>query len=160
LFMGRYDWTEKFIDTYFTVLKEEEQLDQLNFNTAKLEFARGNFRKVIPMLREVDYSSVFMLMDSRVLLLKTWYELGEWEAFEALLDSFNQLVSRNKLLSYHRENYLNLVQILRQLLKLDRSQKKRLLLLQQKIEATSPLIEKPWILEKIAAIDSKGSLPK
>ena len=150
LYLSLFDWVETCINRYTELLPEAEREGMESFNRAKLQFARGDYKSVVSLLNAVDYSNLFLRMDARVLLLKTWYELEDWDALESLLDSFKQLLARNKQLSYHRENYRNILSLLQAILRLDKTNAGKVNALQQRIEETKVLTEKRWLLSKLA----------
>lgn len=149
LYLNLYDWVETCIDRYTELLPANDRSGMESFNRAKLQFAKGNYKAVVGLLNEVDYSNLFLRMDARVLLIKTWYELGDTDALESLLESFKQLVVRNKQLSYHRENYLNIVALTQAIVRLDRTAGDKTQTLRKRIEATEALTEKRWLLDKL-----------
>jgi hypothetical protein len=52
----------------------------------------GTHREAMPLLARVDESDLFLNIDSRFLLLKMYYETGEWDALDALIASFKILL--------------------------------------------------------------------
>ena len=50
------------------------------------------------------------------MLLRIYFELGEYDALESLLDSFATYLRRQQDLGYHREHYRNLIHFVRRLL--------------------------------------------
>lgn len=144
-----YKWTEKFIREYSKQLDEHYQKDFFNYNLAKLYFEKKEHNKVIEMLREVEFKDIFITVDARTLLIKTYYELDEFETLGSQLDSFRQFVARKKGLAYHSKNYLNTIRFTRQLMQLLPRDKKPAENLRKKIESEAMLTEKAWLLEKI-----------
>lgn len=84
------------------------------------------------------------------MLLCMYYDLDEYDALEAHLEAFKTHLYRQKNLDYHRENYLNLVNFTKRLLHLDFHNKKKINELRDEIVTTNRLLEKEWLLEKIA----------
>ena len=125
--------------------------DMLSYNRAKLEFARGSFKQVVRLLHETEYNSIFLRIDARVLLAKTWYELGDTDALEALLDSFEGMMRRQHNLGYHPQNYLNMIRLTRHLLRLQPGDAKAGHKLRQDIQKAGALTEKSWLLSKLPA---------
>ncbi|MCY7330670.1 MAG: hypothetical protein LH618_19110 [Saprospiraceae bacterium] len=50
----------------------------------------------MPLLAQAGESDLLLNLDSRVMLLKIYYETGEWDALDALLASFRVLLLRKK----------------------------------------------------------------
>jgi len=84
------------------------------------------------------------------MLLKTYYELDELDAFESLADSFKVYLRRKKNLSdSHRRNYLNLVKYVQKLYQMIPEDQIALQKLQSKIKQAKHLADKNWILLKL-----------
>ena len=101
------------------------------------------------LLQQVDFDDIFMNMDAKVMLLKMYYHTQQLEALDALLNSFDVFLHRKKILSYHRDNYQNIVRLLRKLVNIPPFDKKGKQQLQTLIQATHPLTEKAWLLEQL-----------
>jgi len=133
-------------------LEEHFQKDYLNYNIAKLHFEKRDYNKVIEVLREVEFKDIFITIDARTLLVKTYFELDEYETLTSQLDSFRQFIVRKKELAYHSKYYLNTIRFIRQLMQLRPRESKLAEKLKKKIESEAMLTEKSWLLEKIAGI--------
>lgn len=145
-----FDWAEAFVKERSTLLEEKYRNDYLNYNLARLYFARKQYGQALQLLNQVEYHDVFVAADARTLLLKTYFELDEYDALDALLESFKQFVTRRKEVAYHRENYLNTIKFTRYLINLNGRDKARKEALGKKIQGTKILTEKTWLLEKLA----------
>ncbi len=145
-----FDWAEAFVKERSELLEEKYRSDYINYNLARLYFSRKQYGNALQLLNQVEYHDVFVAADARTLLLKTYFELDEYDALDALLESFKQFVTRRKELAYHKENYLNTIKFTRYLLNLNGRDKARKEALGKKIQATKILTEKTWLLEKLA----------
>ena len=65
---------------------------------ARVYFFKKEYDKVLELLQQVEYDDVFYLLDAKVALIKTFYELEEIDSLVALLDSFKMLLRRKKIL--------------------------------------------------------------
>ena len=110
------DWTEKFINNYRKLLPPEHQENAYTFNIARLYFFQKKYDDVLNLLQQVEYNDVFYLLDSKITLLKTFYELREFDSLSALLDSFKMLLRRKKIISEeYRIIYTRFVMFLKKL---------------------------------------------
>jgi len=97
---------------------------------------------------QVEYDDVFYGIDSRKLLLQTYYEINEIEPMYSLMDSFRTLLKRNKTISdTHLNNNLNLIRFIGKLLAA-KNQTPKLKKLKVEIAKTPSVAEKRWLLEK------------
>ena len=78
-----------------------------------------------------------------------YYELNEYEALEALIDSFRVYLNRKKVIAYHKTNYLNILAILKKLIYLEPHNKKEMNKLKNRILNEDILTERDWLLEQI-----------
>lgn len=109
-----YDWVRNFIEDYKARLSPSVAENAYSFNLANYFFAVEKYRKVLPLLIQVEYSDMRYKLDARALLLRTYYHLKETEAFYALCDAFNQLLLRNKdLTDFQRTGYQNMIRMSR-----------------------------------------------
>lgn len=146
-------WVEKFIFGYRDLIPHEHRENAFTYNLAKLYFSRHEYGEVLKLLQKVEYEDVFYNLDSKVMQLKIYYELEEFEALDSLIDSFRTFLRRNRLISdHHRTNYLNLIRFVKKLSRLRPRDKKRLDALQKEIAATHQLADTKWLKEKVASI--------
>ncbi len=89
------------------------------------------------------------------MLLVSYFEMSEMDALESLLESFKNLVYRQKDIGYHRGNYLNLIRFTHQLLRLHPSDDSARLKLEQRILDTGHVAEKEWLLRKVRGEEMK-----
>ncbi len=146
----QYEWTEHFLNNYSDKLTEEQRSDFLNYNLAKLYFEQRQFSEVVGQLSQVDYKDRSIALDARTLLLKTYLEMGEYEALIAMIDSFRQFIRRHKALGYHTKNYRNLLKYTRQVAELPPGNTTKRMLVKKQIEEENDLTEKQWLLAKLA----------
>lgn len=103
-------WTEQFIKDYAPKLNTKYRENSVLFNTALIHYHKKEYDKVIPLLQKVAYEEIFYGLDSKAILISTYFELDEDFALSSLLDSFKNFLTRNKDVSIEKKNaYLNLV---------------------------------------------------
>jgi hypothetical protein len=148
-----FSWVEGFIQNYTRRLPAAEQENALQYNMAQLYFQKKEYPKVLEQLREVEYQSIVYALGSKVLLLRTYFELGEYQALDSLIDSFRIYLRRNKLISNEvQQQYMNLLRFTRQLSSIAPYDKKRIEKIRRQIEACKALAVKKWLLEKAATL--------
>lgn len=150
--LKEFDWTRQFISTYAAHLTEKYRSDYQTYNLAKLQFELQEYSKAIGLLSQVDYTDVFVGADARTLLLKCYFELSEYEALDALFDSFRQYIERHKELAYHQENYLNTIRFTKRISNLKPKDEKAKGALKAKMAKTAILTERNWLLDKLEAL--------
>lgn len=155
---GNFDWTEQFLNQYREMLPPTERDNAFAFNLATLYFEKQDFTKALRTLQNVEFTDVTYHMGAKIMQLKAFYLLDEWEALQSLLDSTEQWLRRNKTLSpFGKTTNINFLRMLRQiglhterlsLRKTDWNAQKQVLVRQ--VHQTQPLANKEWLLKILA----------
>ncbi len=146
--LKEYEWVETFIHQYKERIKEDARERLFSYNLARLYFIKKEFEEIIPLLNRVDYKEVFLELSAKTILLQTYWELEEYPALSAFLDSFSVFIHRKKSLKSRRKPYLNLIKYIRKLMN-HKHQPQKLERILKDIQATSFLTEKGWLLKKV-----------
>lgn len=145
------EWLETFVKKYSKKIPANVQDSYRKFAWASLHFEKKKFQETIYLLNQIDYIDIFMMLDAKTALMKSYYELSEYDALESLLESFNQLLIRKKILGYHKEFYRTTSKVMKQLLHLSEYDKEKRRELREKIEDPNMRLQiKDWVLEKLA----------
>jgi hypothetical protein len=153
-----YAWVEHFLYEYNEKLPAEYRENALNYNLAKLSFAQKNYKKVIELLQIVAYQDLVYTLDSRTTLIKTYYELGEYEAMDSAAESFRLFLLRNKTASTTvKKTYQNFIRFIKKIVQLlDNQGTENSTTARKKLSATidaAPLVaDKKWLLLKLEKI--------
>jgi hypothetical protein len=144
-----YKWTDAFIDEYIGNLPKKEQDNAYTFNRARHYFATRKYDRVLELLESAEHNDIFYLLDSKTTLMKTYYELGEYQPLLSLKESFRILLRRKKLISEQNQvNYGNFARFTMKLFRADVKNKKQMAALKKGIEGAANMADKAWILEK------------
>ena len=147
--LKEFEWTEAFAQQYGDHLPPDQRAGLMAFGLAKLHFERQKYGEVITLLNSVEINDQLTFLDVKVLLLKAFYELNEFNTLESLLDSFKIYLIRKKKLGYHKDNYLNIIKLSKQLINLNPYDKSKREILRERISNTKILSEKKWLLQKL-----------
>lgn len=151
---GEYNWTEQFVQKYADYLPARIRENARMFNLAYVSFHQKNYERVIEYLRDVEYSDVVYSLGAKSMLLRTYYEQGEFLALDSLIDSFRIFLRRNKVISKNlKREYNNFLNLVKKLTTIVPSDKKAIAELHARVSATSYSMPKNWLLKKIAEID-------
>jgi len=142
-------WVEQFVKKYSKKITPSVQDSFRKFALALLNFEKGEYQDTIYLLNQIEYSDIFMMLDSKMILMKAYYEMDEYDALESLLESFNQLLIRKKILGYHKEIYRNSTKMIKQLLHLSEFDKDKRAELKEKVQNSKIAVVKGWLLEKL-----------
>ena len=148
--LKKYDWTEKFIIEYQKYLDDEVRENLVKFYLAQLNFYKKNFNKVIELLREYEYSDITYSLNSKTILIATYYEQNEFETLDFLLESFRVFINRHKQLpTGTKNNYLNYVKFVKKLMNTYSNDKDAIKKLREEFNETKGVVSANWLNEKI-----------
>ena len=124
---------------------------------AKVLFQQEAYSEVIQLLHTVEYDNIQYKLGTKLILVKTYYELNELQALEALIESFRVLLVRTTKISKDLKNrYIEFLRILKKLTYLNTYDKEEFLKLQEQINEKKQIVGKKWILEKLAMKNKKA----
>lgn len=158
------DWVKNFIEVYREHLHPDVRDNAYRFNLASYYYATQQYTEVLHLLIQVEYSDMRYNLGAKALLLRTYYDLDEYDALCSLADSFKQYLLRNKLMAdVRRQGYHNLFKFTRRAaairLNLDfiRREKSRQELdkLERQIQKTDDIFNKGWLVEKVAGLKGR-----
>ncbi len=139
-----------FLDSYRSFLPAAERKLYYEYNLARYYFANQDFERAMPLLNQLGGTQIFLLLDAKIMLLKMYYELDEYDLLEAHLHSFGQFLHRKRsALSYHQTNYKNIIALTKQLMLADLNDKNVAENLRKLIAQTNPLTEREWLLQQV-----------
>lgn len=148
--LGKLEWTESFIHTYQDKLPDDFRENAVKFNLAQLYFYQKKYDEVISLLQEVEYEDFTYNLNSKTILLTTYYEIDDLEPLYFLMESFRVYLRRQKGLPQNRkEPYIELIKYTKQLTKLRKRDKESLDKLMAKVEETPGMASRKWFIEKI-----------
>lgn len=152
--LKEYDWTQDFIYRYATKLPLDIRETVFNYTLAALHFDRKEYNEALLCLMKINPIDPYYGLNYRALLCKTYYELSEFMALNANLESFRVFVLREKQLSeYNNLSYKNFINVLKRLIRCKEKKKKTADNLLTEMSSMEPLVHKQWLLEKIQELN-------
>lgn len=159
--LNELDWVKKFIEIYKEKLDPEALENAYTFNLAAYYYEADQLEQVLDLLVKVEYSDIRYRVHAKSLLLRTYYDLNEYEALLSLSESFRLYLQRNSQLSEsRRDGFLNLVKFTKRAFHIKnnisilRKEKLRQELgkLQHEIGSASTIFNQSWLNTKIAEL--------
>ena len=149
--LGHFSWTQSFISEYGAFLPPDKRENAVTFNLATLYFYQKDFRKVIELLREVDYEELTYNLNSKNMLLLTYYELDELDPLSSLMDSFRVWLNRHKdIAKPRRQSYLALISFTRKLTRILPGDKTAIDKLKREIsDHPTDIASEKWLREEL-----------
>lgn len=145
---GQNSWVETFIGRHIQDLATHEQENALTYNTAYLKFSNGDYHAALRLLQNVEFTDIYYQLDMRSVILKCYYEMGDYEALNYHLSAFRLFLSRNKEISeYQRTIYRNLIRYSGKIMQAN-AQKSKAKELISEIEKVKQIADYSWVRKK------------
>lgn len=157
---GNLDWMEKFIRDYEKNILPEQKESLSAWAMASLYYERKKFSEALSKLQNVKNDHFLTKHDIKLLMLKIFYELGEFETAITFADSYRHMVENDKTYSeMHRNSHRCFAIYYSKLIKLVANNNlKELPFLKNEVEHSASN-SKEWLLEKIIKkIDKPDSI--
>lgn len=146
LINGQIAEAKDFIESFQQKIRKEWREEAVNIALAEVYFHEKNYDETITHLNRLHFKEIGYFLNSRIILLKTFYELDSIDPMLYFLASFIMFLRRNKQIpKITRESNLNFANLLNTIVNKLPSQAKGLM---QKIEKTNPLSERAWLVQK------------
>ena len=146
---GEGAWAEQFLEEAQALLMPAVRENTYRYNLAICFFRKSDYSRTLELLREVESNEIFVQLDIRRMLLRVYFELGEWMALDSLLASFKAYLLRKNDLGYHREIYLNLIKFTKKLARHHDGNRRKRHLLAERIRQVPQIADREWLLEKL-----------
>ncbi|MFM7402005.1 MAG: hypothetical protein ACKO4W_13990, partial [Bacteroidota bacterium] len=147
--VGEIEWAGQFINDYALFLESRHREASVRLNLARVAYLKKDYRAAMLNLQEADYKDLINNLIAKNLLLKIYYETDEFDALDAHLQSMQRFISRQRVIGYHRDNYLNIIRFTRKLTQLKWSDAAEIMSFRNQIDSAAPLTEKDWFFEII-----------
>ncbi len=157
--LGEFEWTNHFIESHTKFVQPEIRESIYHFNKGTLAFYQSNYKDAMYHLNEMDKMDLSFELGRKTILLRSYYELGEEIAFDALCKSFKEFIHSQKGMAGRlKKAYVNFAIVLRQIERIrskGKSNTDKLDRLRSKINAYEYLSNKPWLTEKVRELADK-----
>ena len=150
--LDKLDWAEEFVKKRKDQLPPDTRQNTYSFNLARVYRFQKKYDKTLVLLRNVEYEDIGYNLISKMMLTISYFELGEYEALDAFIESFKLFLKRKEkiITEQRRSSYLNLLHYVRLLMRHIRGDKADLEKLRQAIEKDkSMIVNHEWLLEKV-----------
>lgn len=153
----KYDWMEKFINDYESKINPEQRESLTAWAKATRLYARKEYESALAELHKVKNIHFLSKHDIRILQMKIYYELKDYDSGLFLADTYKKMVQNDKVLSeIHRRSNRNFAGFYSRILRnLSNGKIDELDFLRGEIEKT-PTNSREWLLEKIGLETGKA----
>jgi hypothetical protein len=152
--LGNYSWAEQFINDYSEKLPIAFRQNAITYNLAQVYFYQKKHDKVIELLREVEYEDMAYNLNSKTLLIATYYETDEIEPLYSLFESFRAYLNRHKdIPEQKKRRYSNLIKFTKRLTKIIPGDKVAVEKLKKELQKNTNVPSLNWLKEKLAELE-------
>ena len=148
--LEKYDWVRQFLDDYKPFLHSKEREAVYSYNLATYYFRKKDYDNAQILFQRADFGDILTNLAAKAMLLRIYVETNSEDALESLLDSFQTYIQRQKEIGYYKDNYLNFIRIVRKIRHLNPNDKAQKKALWEEVSAMKNIVEKDWLLEKLA----------
>ena len=151
--LKEFDWTRKFIAEKSIDLPEESREGALKYNSAALYFVTEDYAACRDLLANAQFRDVFYTMDANSLVLKSLFELGEFDAVIQHCSIFLELIAEANDLSENQSRpYANLASLTRRLAEIKLGSRNPLGALIGEIQAAREVADLKWLRAKVEEV--------
>jgi hypothetical protein len=147
--IGQIQWVSLFISEYGQFLEKKLRDSTIQMNLARIQHTQRNYTEALGHLAQFESKDQANNLLARSLQLKIYYEMNDFDALELHLQSMRVFIRRQRVIGYHKNNYLNIIKFTQKLMSHNPNDKAERVALKQRIEAEERLTEKEWFLEML-----------
>ena len=153
--LGKYQWVENFIGEYEQYLPEEHRKNAVTYNLAQLYFYQKKYEQVLQQLQFVEYEDPAYNLNSKSMMIATYYELDEIEPLDSLFQSFRAYLNRHQkdIPEKSRQRYINLIKFTKKLTNIRPKDKQAIEKLKKEIDESGGVVSVNWLKEKISELE-------
>lgn len=153
--LGEFDWTEKFLNDYSALLPEDKRENAYSYNMANYLFYKEEYDKAQTVLVNVQFKDFKYHINATILLMRTYYKIGDTEALLQVIETFRIFLMRNKDLPHiQKKGYSNYLRFKKRLAVIKNSAHilsskeyaEKMNSLKQAIEKTDYVYNTDWLL--------------
>ena len=159
--LEEYGWTDAFMAEYQDRLDPAEKENVLAYNQANAAFHQGDYNRTLELLQQVEFTDAYYHLDSKALLLKTYYETAEWDSLQSLIEAYKVYLKRDKQISdYQNKVFGNLIRYTNTLMRYKRGRPVDLNKLSEAVEETREIANLAWLRSKLSDAQMVGPSTK
>ncbi|MEL7342744.1 MAG: hypothetical protein AAGM67_19825, partial [Bacteroidota bacterium] len=158
---GEIAWVDHFMERFYPLVATPHRENVYNLSRVSLLAAQGQLSAAVRLLQKVRFTDVYYQLSAKHLLLRCYYESGDWEMIPFSIASFQAFLQRNReISSQNRRNHLNFLKLFRRLFRLSERQhlfseadwKKRSTQLQKKLIQASQTSHLGWLKDQLTTL--------
>ena len=156
-----FQWTEQFIHQYKDRLRPEIRENAALYNLASFYYERKDYKRALQQLYNVELTDSSYHVGAKIIQVKSYYELNEYEAFLSLFEAFKKYIQRNKELSdYQKNTNIAFLKFSKKIFQLKNSKsliskaawRKKYNTVNEQLATPQPLANKEWLMNVVKGL--------
>jgi hypothetical protein len=149
-------WLENFVENHKEDIEPEYYNEVYNLSMAKIHFYSRKFELTLKHLNNIEYKSPTYYVNAKTILLKTLYEMGDYDGMKYTLDSLKHYIYRNNaLVNQQVHNIKMVIKYFKYLIKLRGKNFTALQKFLEMLEREKTFVpERNWLTEKITELSN------
>ena len=149
--LNDFDFAKQFIEQYKKWLPAESRENAYHFNLAYYHFFQKQFGHTVELLNQVEFTDTYYHLDTKILLVKCYYELDEAIALFGIIETLKLYLLRNKMASLaNKQVYNQFLGHVKKLMRIKLGSRSSLQNLRHQIVSSNkPNALSSWLIEKM-----------
>ena len=152
--LKEFEWTKAFLEKYKEKLPKNNRENAYNYSLARFYYGQKMYKETFATLLHVQFTEVVYHTGATELLIRSYYELEDYEALLSLLETFRIYIIRNKkMTTANKKGYTNYCRFAKKLVLLKNSRitytkqdyLEKMTSLYKKVSETPNIINKQWL---------------
>ncbi len=146
--LAEISWVEEFIKEFSKKINQKYRDNAVKFNSARLSLFKKDYDTLIDLLNEVEFDDLVYTLDSKLMLIIAYYELGNKDLAMSSVNAFKVFLVRHKNIpDQYKLIFGNFNSYVEKMIKLE-FEKNRLAKVKEDLEGNASVASKNWLIEK------------
>lgn len=152
---GELKFLEKFIREYSGFLNPDHREDAVNYGMAQICFSKKEFNESLKYVSKTNMDFSNFKFQLKMIQLKIFYELSDFESLEYAADAFLHFLSKNKMVgNIYREEFKKFIKLIELMAKFKLSHEKNVYHKINILLRDKAIAGKKWLEEKFKELRS------
>jgi hypothetical protein len=154
--LKKIEWTENFLLNYRTKLPQNIKSDTIHLAKAQIHFYKKEYEQSIYQLNKVKHKNAYYYLKSKEIQMQIYYEKGEFEMLESLIDATRHYIKRHKeILFIHYNRYNDFLNFIYKLFKANENSNGSIITIKKELSKNMNAIGREWLLEKLQELKAR-----
>lgn len=156
--LGKLDWAHEFLQGFAERLAPNFQENAVRYAQAAYLTEKGDTQQALTLLQAISYTDVFYQLSARILMLRIYYQLEDFDSMSYQINAFRHFLGRNKEIEKDKQKqYLQYLSWLKKVTRLAEQrhleEPSKWLARQQKLKeafvGAAPMVQRSWLEKEL-----------